>query len=365
MQGKEKRKEREKGFYKRGNVWWFAYTKQGRQYHKSTKNTDLSKAIKFKEEYLNNLDNENLTCSGSQIEDNEISLFDFVVLKFLDEKERTCRDKTIESYKYLLKKILIKFSGCLIHDIKKKDIRDYEEFRLMNGCSEGLLIKELKLLKEIFNYACELDIIDYNLFISYKITKKLKDYEPKERFLTPQEARELIENCNEYLKRLVIFALETGMRIKEITNLCFIDIATEPQSKIQFARVRKDISKNKKERFIPLSILAMEQVNKQKLEFPNSSFIFTDSKGNFYKTTPKTAMNTAFRKAGLKEKGDLFHILRHTFASLKLQGLTIYGERVQPKPIELISQILGHSSIDITLKVYAKFSKESLIKILN
>lgn len=196
-----------------------------------------------------------MTCSGSQIEDNESSLFDFVVLKFLDEKERTCRNKTIESYKYLLKKILVKFSGCLIQDIKKKDIRDYKEFRLMNGCSEGLLIKELKLLKEIFNYVCELDIIDYNLFNSYKITKKLKDYEPKERFLTPQETKELIENYNEYLRRLVIFALETGMRIKEITNLCFIDIATEPQSKIQFARVRKDISKNKKERFIPLSIL--------------------------------------------------------------------------------------------------------------
>lgn len=355
---------KEKGFYKRGNVWWFTYTKQSKQYHQSSKNSDLSKAIKFREEFLKNLDNENLTCSGSQNTDNEISLFDFIVLKFLDEKERTCRENTIDFYKILLKRIIVKFSGKCIKNITKKDIRDYEEYRLMNGCSEGLLIKELKLLKEIFNYANELDIIDYNLFNSYKITKKLKNYEPREKFLTPREINDLIENCNEYLRRLVIFALETGMRIKEITNLCFIDIGTEPQSKVQFARVRKDISKNKKERFIPLSILAMEQVNKQKLEFPNSSFIFTDSKGNYYKTTPKTAMNTAFIKAGLKEKGDLFHILRHTFASLKLQGLTIYGERVQPKPIELISQILGHSSIDLTLKVYAKFSKESLIKIL-
>lgn len=361
----QRKDRKEKGFYKRGNIWWFTYTKQGKQYHQSSKNSDLSKAIKFKEEFLKNLDKGDLTCSNSQIEDNETSLFDFVVLKFLDEKERTCREGSIKFYKLLLTKLLPKFSGKYINKITKQDIRDYEEYRLMNGCTEGFLIKELKLLKNIFNFASELDIIDYNLFNSYKITKKLKDYEPKERFLTPQETRELIENCNEHLRRLVIFALETGMRIKEITNLCFVDIATEPQSKIQFARVRKDISKNKKERFIPLSILAMEQVNKQKLEFPNSSFIFTDSKGNYYKTTPKTAMNTAFRKAGLKEKGDLFHILRHTFASLKLQGLTIYGERVQPKPIELISQILGHSSIDLTLKVYAKFSKESLIKILN
>lgn len=41
----------------------------------------------------------------------------------------------------------------------------------------------------------------------------------------------------------------------------------------------------------------MEQVNKQKLEFPNPSFVFTYSKCNYYKTTPKTAINTAFKKA--------------------------------------------------------------------
>ena len=154
------------------------------------------------------------------------------------------------------------------------------------------------------------------------------------------------------------------MRIKEILTLCFIDIVTDPNTGIQFACVKKELSKNKKERFVPLSKLAMEQVNSQRLEFPNSSFVFTDSKGNYYKTTPKTAMNNAFKKANLKSTGDLFHILRHTFASLKLQGLTIDGQKVQPKSIEVISHVLGHSNINITMKVYAKFSKQSLLQIL-
>ena len=99
MQRKERK---EKGFYKRGNVWWFGFTRQGKKQYKSTSTSDLSKAIKFKEEFLKNLDNEDLTCSNSQNTDNETSLFDFVVLKFLDEKERTCREGSIKFYKLLL-----------------------------------------------------------------------------------------------------------------------------------------------------------------------------------------------------------------------------------------------------------------------
>lgn len=53
-------------------------------------------------------------------------------------------------------------------------------------------------------------------------------------------------SCNSYLKRLVIFALETGMRTKEITNLLFIDIATDFNTQVQFVRIRKEIQKIKK-----------------------------------------------------------------------------------------------------------------------
>lgn len=339
-----------KGLYKRDRIWWFCFTKDGLQFHRTTKKENFLEALTFKNNFLEQLNNPiKIT--------NRVYLFDTVVLKFLDERERVLKKGTIVLYKMMLRNIVSFFSGKIIDNITKVDIKYYENYRLMNGCSQGFLIKELKLLKNIFNYALENELLSNNLFDRYNFKKIYKDYEPRERFLTPEECQRIIENSNRYLKRLIIFLLETGLRINELTSLLFNDIATEPNTNVQFARIRKEIAKNNKERFIPLSKEAMEQVNQQRLEFPNNTYIFTDAKGNCYKTTPKKALMTAIKKSNLKPCG--FHIFRHTFASQKLQGVTYKGEKIRPVRIELISEILGHSSIDLTKKFML-----NLIKIL-
>ncbi|HSQ97779.1 MAG TPA: tyrosine-type recombinase/integrase, partial [Rickettsiales bacterium] len=75
---------------------------------------------------------------------------------------------------------------------------------------------------------------------------------------TPEEARSLIKNSNELLAMLLIFLFNTGLRINEALNLLYTDIATDLQSKIHYITIRKEISKNKKDRIVPLSKEAME-----------------------------------------------------------------------------------------------------------
>jgi integrase len=287
-------------------------------------------------------------------------LLDFVIQKFLEEKDRTCRESTVKNYEIIFNNIIKFFEDAtVINSITKQDIKNYENYRLMNGVKESFLLEELKLLKNIFNFAMENDFLENNLFDHYNFNKTYKKYEPRERFLTPEECRELINNCNKYLKRLVIFILETGVRISEPLSLYFSDIATDPKSNIQYVRIRKEISKSKRERFIPLSKEAMEQINQQKIEFPNSMHIFTNSKGNCYKTTPKKAFETARRKANLTKVS--FHTLRHTFASHKLQGINYKGEKIKPLRIEIISEVMGHRDIGTTKRIYAKFDKGTLL----
>ncbi|MDR0572382.1 MAG: site-specific integrase [Rickettsiales bacterium] len=324
--------------------------------YKSTKTTDEYKAVEFKRQFIENL-NKPITKTR------QVYLFDFIVLKFLEDKKRALRERTYNNYKLLLKNILPFFTEKIINDITKADIKNYENYRLINSCPESYLVYELKLLKNIFNYAIENEYIQINLFDHYNFHKIYKNYEPRERYLTPNECQRLINSCNPYLQRLVIFLLETGMRINETLNLLFTDLAHEQDTKIIFVRVRKEISKSKRERWIPLSTQAMEQVNKQKIDFPNSAFIFTDNKGNYYKTNPKKAFYNAVRKAELNPPFG-FHILRHTFASLKLQGLDIQGNKIIPKTIELIAEILGHKDINLTKNTYAKRDKKALIEIL-
>ncbi|MDI3318114.1 MAG: tyrosine-type recombinase/integrase [Bacillota bacterium] len=50
------------------------------------------------------------------------------------------------------------------------------------------------------------------------------------------------------------------------------------------------------------------------------------------------------RQVGLREPLPRFHDLRHTWATLQLQAGT---------PVKLVSELLGHSSVTVTLSIYA------------
>ena len=258
-------KQQEKGLYKRGKIYWLFYTRGGKKNSISTKTTSKSEAIKFKYEFLENLDKQdninnttnniiNINDINSLIQDNNTSqtfqtktkhLLGFIIAKFLEEKERKLKERSLKNYNFMLKHILSFFKeDTIIENITKIQIKDYEKYKLVNGCTEGYLIKELKLLKEIFNFAAENDLLNnYNLFDRYKFRKVYNDYGVRERFLTPNECIKIIENSNEYLKRLIIFLLETGLRIKEALNLQYTDIVYDKQNNINFARIRKEVSK--------------------------------------------------------------------------------------------------------------------------
>ena len=54
------------------------------------------------------------------------------------------------------------------------------------------------------------------------------------------------------------------------------------------------------------------------------------------------------KKAGIEQYS--VHALRHTFISMMIDGGV---------PISMVSQMVGHSSIDITMKVYAHLLQET------
>lgn len=272
---------------------------------------------------------------------------------FLQDKERSCKPKTHNLYSYLVDTIIPFFSGKDMNSIKRIDIKQFEDLEKLNGISDGLLCKKLGILQAIFNYGLELEIINNNPFANYNFKRKFKTYQIREKFFTPEEYQKLIQAIrllkNDELERLVIFILETGLRIKESLNIQFTDVGF--QNNIPMLQIRKEIAKSKRDRFIPLSKLAQEQVIKQKRDFPDSAFIFTTKDCYPYKTEPKTALNNALKKAGLKKLYVSFHTLRHTAGSLWLQGVNINGTPRQPVRIEVVSEILGHRDISFTKNV--------------
>ncbi len=67
-------------------------------------------------------------------------------------------------------------------------------------------------------------------------------------------------------------------------------------------------------------------------------------------------------KAGIRERNILFHALRHTAASYWIRGLNIDGTHRQPVSLEVIKELLGHSSVVITEKVYALHDMGSVVR---
>jgi integrase len=83
-------------------------------------------------------------------------------------------------------------------------------------------------------------------------------------------------------------------------------------------------------------------------KFLDKDFVFSTRTGepidpnNFYRSVKRVC-----KKAGLKEHGP--HVLRHTFATLLLEDGV---------PIHIVSRILGHSNIRITVDIYGHLSDE-------
>ena len=350
------REEYTKYIKKRGEYYQIDYCHKGTRIRRSTGKTTLQEAIKVFIEFLKNLDNE------PQVDKNNYT-FDFVAIEFLKNKKITCRLATYKDYCNYVKCLFKFFSKRNIADINKELLTSYYEYRKINGTRDEAIKKELNILNIILNFAISYEYLDKNPVKDFILRKHLKSYQPRVRFLTIEEIKRILDNSNKYLKRLLIFLLETGLRIKEALNLTYDDICVDNKTKITYIVISKEISKSKKDRFVPLTVEAREQVSQQKIEFPNSYYVFTNEKGQGYTTTPRKALINTCKKARLNGIG--FHIFRHTFASFKLQGINYKGEVIQPLRVEMISKLLGHSNTNITEEVYAKFSREDILKSLN
>ncbi len=147
------------------------------------------------------------------------------------------------------------------------------------------------------------------------------------------------------LEALYVLAVTTGMRIGEILGLKWSDLDLEAG----VLRVSRTVSGNvvnppktaSGRRTIRLTALAVGALRKRERE---GEWIFCSSVGttidvcNFHKNSWRPLL----RRAGLPRAR--VHDLRHTAATLMLS---------RGVPVKVVSEMLGHSDVSITLSIYA------------
>jgi integrase len=108
------------------------------------------------------------------------------------------------------------FNEKKLSEITPGDIDDYKKIRLQ-VVKPATVNRELQCIRFMFNYAKrEKKFLGDN---PVSISGLLKVNNRMERILSYDEERRLLENCNEYLKDIIIIGLHTGMRRGEILNL--------------------------------------------------------------------------------------------------------------------------------------------------
>jgi integrase len=215
--------------------------------------------------------------------------------------------------------------------------------------------RTLAHIKAIFNRAIEWEIdgIEKN---PAKGVKPLPDHKRHERYLSAEEAQQLLQvvskSQNKLLPYIVALLLLTGCRRREVLEARWEYIDLER------GLLTIPLSKSGKPRYVPLSPAARNILIKSKLiviellgsEEAGNGWVFPNPKTKKPFVKMQTGWMRARRLAGLE--GLRVHDLRHSFASaLVNRGMTLYD----------VKEALGHSSV-VTTQRYAHLAPQRLMQ---
>lgn len=287
---------------------------------------------------------------------------------WLTNKINIIKTSTYNRYKNLLNNNILPFIGKkFVSDISTAEIQDYVHFLSTNGRIDskgGLSAKTISdiicIIKSVLNYA---ESLGYNhccalRYIGFRAEKK------EMRVLNRSEQQRLTEYLMSDIdntKAGVLLSLYTGIRIGELCALKakdfdFLNKKLNIRQTLQ--RIQKcqcddnktyiSITEPKSTssvREIPLPDFICKIFSAMKLRL--NEFVLSGTLVPIEPRTMENRYNRIMKNLGIT--GATFHTLRHTFATRSIEvGFDIKS----------LSEILGHSSVNITLNRYVHSSFE-------
>lgn len=189
--------------------------------------------------------------------------------------------------------------------------------------------RELSLLRHIFNVALRDGRIESN---PVKDIKHFKVEGQKERILSQEEVQKLLDASAPHLQPIILTALNTAMRRREILYLKWDDVD------LDYKVITVRHTKSARERKIPMNTLLLEVFKAQRAK-TKGEWVFPCPGTDKPTDGIKTAWQGALRRAGIEHCR--FHDLRHTSATyMVLSGVDL----------ATVKEILGHSDIRLTMR---------------
>ena len=278
------------------------------------------------------------------------------------------------NYEYLISKYIKDNIGKIkVVEISKEDIKNFYML-IRNKIAISTQKKLIYIIKSSLIYAYN------NKFCDYIDLSEIK-FKPTNKtiFILSKEEQNVLElKLREKInirKVCLLLCLYTGIRIGEVCGLKWEDIDFSNKSLIirkTIIRIKnKDTNKNVKtiliestpksetsKRIIPIPNFIIEILNKFK---QNDNYFLLSNSEKLYDPRYLEAFYVRILKK-CHIKNNKFHTLRHTFATRSIES---------KMDIKTLSEILGHASVEITLKLYVhptyemkKASIENLVKFM-
>ncbi|MCC6502695.1 MAG: site-specific integrase [Deltaproteobacteria bacterium] len=326
------------GLFKRGQVWWMRFTYKGKQVRLSTEVSDKKLAEKIHAKVSTQI------AEGKWFERpiGENKVFEEMLDKYLTEYSSSKTLLGRDRDKSIAKRLLSFFGGLKLTEIGSALVVEYKSKRRKEGAAPATIEREICVLKRSFNLAVK----EWEWLRDNPVSRVSRERfnNQIDRWLTLEEEEKLLEACPDWLKQIVTFALNVGMRQGEILDLRwpYIDLFRKTATVME--------SKNGEKRTVPLNQKAHEVlISQSKIRHIKSDYVFVTSVGTrIGKRNLARPFTVAVAKAGIQKFR--FHDLRHTFATRLIQsGIDIYT----------VAKLLGHKDIRMTQR-YAHHSTESL-----
>lgn len=234
--------------------------------------------------------------------------------------------KNVKSY---IKHLGKYFNEMKLHQMTSHYIEKYKVER-RNHVKESTVNRELSWLRRMFNLGIKWGKVTVN---PMKEVRFYHEEMTRKRVLMQEEEIKLLSNCHGYLNVVVIIAIYTGLRLREILNLKWKNIDLEDKNIF--------IEKGKwgKSSVIPISSYVVAILDEWKKNNPDNEFMFINPKTKKPYWDISKSWNKAVRLSGIPKI--VFHSLRHTFGTRLAQcGVD---------PIH-IAKLMRHSSLEMVTR---------------
>lgn len=301
---------------------------------------------------------------------------------FTELRLKEQKGATIRAQKYQFKNIAeteiakgVKFGELKIKDITRRDIETARQILLDNGKTAENLNICFAHLNHVFESAVMDDTITKN---PCKALKRLKREsapisENKHRALTENETQNFLkaaEERNSFYKNIFKIMLLTGLRIGEVGALYLTDIdnnfihvrRTITRDDMGNYKVGEDTKTYSGRRDIPLTA-ELKRIIKEQKELNNMIFGL-DWTGTLFKSSEGQLLREYTVNREIKRVCESAGVDKFTCHGFRVTFATRFIEQ-RPQDFKILSEIMGHKDISITLNLYTRVMTESKISAMN